>query len=336
MQKKLKSIGTQLLKLLFSVALIYWLVSSGKLDFQSLKQLLQPLPLIIGTGLVAITHCFATYRWTRFLHSQDLKVTFIQGFQLNAIGNFFNFAVPGGVGGDLVKGYYITKASPHAKMDAAVSVLMDRLSGLLAMSLLALAMLVYRWDLVSQQRQLLLIFYTVLTVNLASFAIWAHIFSHRLHQLGWVEAALSLLPKSESFLKIYRAVSNYRHTKQVFLPALLLSITGQTIAVFFFVLAGQALGYNNVPLSTYFVAVPIAFMVQSLPLSPAGVGVAQTASYFIFELLTPGSGPLGSVSTTAFQIAQFIFGLLGAYFYLGISKKLKNSNPTRPQTEEYS
>jgi uncharacterized protein (TIRG00374 family) len=334
MRKKIKSASLQLLKVLFSFLLIYWLIASGRLDFRSLSALLQPLYLIPGLLCVAVSISFGTERWRRFLASQKIEVPFFTALKLTLIGLFFNFAFPGGVGGDLVKGYYITQTSPHAKLDAAVSVLVDRLIGLLAMSLIALILLLYKWELVVQQKQLMLIFYAVVAVNLGSFFVWAHIFSHRLNELGWIEKILRFLPKHDSLIRTYHAVTSYRHTKQVFLPALLLSFVGQFVGILFFVFAGQGLGYTDVPMSTYFVVVPIAFMVQSLPLSPAGVGVGQTASYFLFNLLAPGSGPLGAASTTAYQIASFLFGLIGAYFYLGISKKLKNPNPALLQTED--
>lgn len=336
MHKKLKSLVIQLLKVSFSASLIYWLVVSGRLDFNSLSALLQPGYLIVGLAVAGLSLGLANERWIRFLKSQNLAIPFFAAFRLTLIGIFFNFAVPGGVGGDLVKGYYITKTSPHAKLDAAITVLIDRLIGLLAMSLLALMMMIYRWDIVRAQNELRFIFYIVLFVNLSSFVVWAHIFSHRLNKLGYIEKILKLLPRHAALIRTYRSVTNYRHTKEIFPPALFLSFASQLLAVSFFIIVGQALGYSQVLISSYFVIVPIAFMVQSLPLSPAGVGIGQTASYFLFELFSPGAGPLGSASTTAYQIAQFAYGLLGAYFYLGISKKLKNSNPASPQTEEFS
>lgn len=334
MQKKAKSIATHLLKISFSVILIFWLVTSGRLNFKDLTVLLQPGYLIVGLLIIGLSMSIGNERWRLFLKSQNLLISFFHTFQLTLIGIFFNFAVPGGVGGDLVKGYYITRTSPHAKLDAALTVLMDRLIGLLAMSLLALILLIYRWDLVSTQRNLAIIFYAVLTVNLASFGIWAHIFSRRLNELGYIEKLLSYLPKHQALIRTYKSLTNYRHTKEVFLPALFLSVVAQLLSVLFFIFAARGLGYHDIPISTFFVVVPITFMVQSLPLSPAGVGIGQTATYYLFEMFSPGNGALGPVSITAFQIVQFIYGLIGAFFYLGISKKIKNSSPTIQPTEE--
>jgi uncharacterized protein (TIRG00374 family) len=332
MRKILKSTVSQLLKLTFSLVLIYWLIRSDRLDFKSLSQLLNPLYLLPGIACVGLTLAVGVERWRKFLKSQKIFIPFFQAFQLSLIGVFFNFAMPGGVGGDLVKAYYITKASKNAKVAAAVTVLLDRLIGLLAMSLIALIVMLFEWDLVSSQKELTAIFAIVLSINLGSLVIWSLIFSRRLFNLGWVEKVLHLLPRAQTFLKTYYSVTEYRHSKNVFFSTLSLSFIAQIISIFFFVFAGWGLGYQ-IPLSTYFVVVPLVFMVQSLPVSPGGIGIGQTASFFLFNLMSPGSGNLGSTATTAFQITQFAFGLIGAYFYLGISKKLKNS---RPQLEEYT
>ena len=326
MQKTVKNTISQLLKIAFALGLIYWLIHSDRLDFKDLSTLLQPFYLIPCLICVGITLSLGVERWRRFLSSQNIQIPFFQAFQLSLIGVFFNFAMPGGVGGDLVKGYYIAKSSPHAKLTAAVTVLLDRLIGLLAMSLIALLVMLVKWPLVHAQKELMFVFVLVCAVNFASALIWALIFSHRLYNLGWIEKILSLLPRSQTLLMTYRSITDFRHTKKVFFSTLLLSFGAQVSSILFFVFAGQALGYN-LPLSAYFVAVPIAFMVQSIPVSPGGIGVGQTASFFLFNLMQPESGHVGSLTTTAYQIAQFLFGLFGAYFYLGISKKLKNSNP---------
>jgi len=331
MRKTVKNTITQVLKLTFALGLIYWLIQSDRLDFNTLSRLLQPIFLIPCLLCVGLSLVIGVERWRHFLKSQNISIPFFQAFQLSLIGVFFNFAMPGGVGGDLIKGYYITRTSPNAKVAAAVTVLLDRLIGLLAMSLIALVVMLFKWDMVREQRELMFIFILVLGVTGGSMLIWTLIFSRRLYNLGWIEKILKLLPRSHTLLRTYNSVADYRHTKQVFFSTLFLSFAAQMAAIGFFVFAGRALGYD-VPASIYFVVIPIAFMVQSIPLSPGGIGVGQTASFFLFNLMQPDSGSVGTLTTTAHQISLFLFGLVGAYFYLGISKKLKN--PKQTHTEE--
>jgi glycosyltransferase 2 family protein len=337
MRKNLKSMLTQILKLAFALGLIYWLISSDRLDFKALSRLLQPIYLLPCLLCVGTSLALGVERWRQFLKSQNLSIPFFKAFQLSLIGLFFNYTMPGGVGGDLVKGYYIARASSQAKIKAAATVLLDRLIGLLAMSLIALVIMISKWEFISQQRELRLAFLMVSGVTAASILIWSLIFSRRLYNLGWIEKILKLLPKSATLLHTYNSITDFRHSKKVFFTTLGLSFAAQFSSILFFVFAGQALGYD-VPVTTYLVVVPIAFMIQSIPLSPGGIGIGQTASFFLFNSFSPGTGPLGTSTTTAHQIAQFLYGLLGAYFYLGISKKLKNSttSPSSTTTEEFS
>lgn len=324
-KRQLKQTLIQIVKLAFSAGLIYWLIQSGRLDFNSLGLLLNPYYLIPCFVMLAVTLALGTERWRRFLLSQNLQIRFRQAFQLTLIGTFFNFAMPGGVGGDLVKGYYITRNSPEAKMKAAMTVLMDRLIGLFAMLLLSILTMLIHWQQVSSEPKLLLIFQLLFILFAGFLLFWAMIFSRRLHGLGWVEKVLSVLPKGGSLIRTYEALTEYRHTKSVFIVTFFLSLAAQITSIIFFIVAGFGLGYTEIPVGIYLFVVPIAFMVQAVPISPAGVGVGQAASFYLFDLVSPGSGSVGPAATTAFQLGQFIFGLAGAYFYLGISKKLKNS-----------
>ncbi len=330
MQKKAKTLLTQGLKVLFSVALIYWLVGSGKLEFNSLSRLLTFPFLLIGFLCIGSGLAIGVERWRKFLHSQNLPITFATGMKLTLIGTFFNFAVPGGVGGDLVKGYYIAHASPHAKISAALTILMDRLIGLFSMLVIALAMMIYRWDIVSSTREFLVIFQMLSLIMAAFIVLWAQIFSRRLYELKWVDAILNRLPKGSVLLRTYEYLMLYRHHKNTFFITFFLSVVAQIFAILFFIVAGYGLGYTDMPLSVYFFVIPIASMIQAIPVSPAGVGVGQAATYFLFNTVRPGAGPIGAAATTASQIVQFSFGLIGAYFYLGISKKLKKPAADSP------
>lgn len=332
MKKHLKQTFIQTLKIGFSLALIIWLMKSGRLEFQSLKLLLTPTYIISCILCAGLALAIGTERWRRFLLSQGISISFFQTFQLTLIGSFFNFAMPGGVGGDLVKGYYITMNHPSAKLKAAVTVLMDRMIGLFAMLVLAMTMMLSHWEIVGSQEQLKFIFQTLCFLTFCFLVFWSLTFSRRFHALGLIERVLEKLPKSQPLLRTYEALTNYRHFKKTFALTFFLSLLGQLAGVLFFIIAGRGLGYTEVSPTVYLFVVPVAFMVQAVPISPAGIGVGQTVAYFLFNLTSPGSAGVGPAATTAFQLVQLLFGLFGAYFYLGISKKLKNSKYSNPST----
>jgi uncharacterized membrane protein YbhN (UPF0104 family) len=59
---------------------------------------------------------------------------------------FFNVFLPGLVGGDLVRLYYIFRLAPRKKLPGSLSIVMDRLLGLLAIVFLSAIVLVVRFN----------------------------------------------------------------------------------------------------------------------------------------------------------------------------------------------
>jgi uncharacterized protein (TIRG00374 family) len=324
MKQKAKNILIQLCKILFSVGLIVWLVQSGKLDFKALKPLLTATAIAQGLLCTGLALALTTERWRRFMIAQSIRLSFWITFKLTLIGSFFNFAMPGGVGGDLVKGYYIVRTAPNARLTAAVTVLMDRLIGLFVMLLMALFAMIWRWDLIQPKPALQSVFLFLLLFFVAFCLGWVAVFSRRIYNTQLLHRIFRLLPARFRLIHLYESLAEYRHHKISFVATFLLSLASQIVSVLFFILMGNALGFHDIPLSVYFFVVPIGFMIQAVPISPAGVGVGQAALLFLFHAAISTGAEVGPLTMTAYQISSFVYGLVGALFYLGISQKIKN------------
>jgi len=257
--------------------------------------------------------------------SQGIHITLWQCTQLVLIGTFFNYMMPGGVGGDLIKGYYIAQNSPENKMKAVVSVLMDRLLGLFSMLLMAISVLLWERSYLEASAELRWIFYLLCIVFVGFLCFWTVVFSRRVYEWQIFRRILAHFAEHGSVRRLYHALVDYRHAKTTILPALGLSLLSQIGAVFFFYLCGQAMGFGDIPFEIYFFVVPVGFIIQAIPISPAGIGVGQAAFLFLFQLATHQESSLGPAAITAFQVITLLYGLAGAYFYLGISKKLKQA-----------
>lgn len=316
MKSKAKSYTLNFLKLLFAGVLIYWLISSGKLNLASLQQLASPLVFLLCLFFIGINLLVCSERWRKLLQSQNLNSSVLETFRLTLIGIFFNYVIPGGVGGDVVKGYYIVRKNPHAKTVAAITVAMDRLVGLYAMMFLALSVMFLDWTQVTSHPQLKWIFILLLALFLAFSMFWGLIFSKRISSHQFIHQMLSKLPKADHFLQLYTSFAKYSETKKIIFITFFYSLVAQSFAVLFFIYVGHALGFTQVSLHTYFFVVPIGIMVTAVPISPAGVGVGQAAFYFLFGLAQPESAQLGAIGITAMQMFYFIYGLAGAWFYV--------------------
>lgn len=315
MKAQLKSWSISTLKVLFSAGIIYWLISSGKFDFRQLGMLLQWQHLSILMLILFLNWFISSERWRMILLSQGFPTTALQALRLTLIGAFFNYVIPGGVGGDVVKSFYVAKENPAARLKSIITIAMDRLLGLFSM--LAMAIVVMCWDLekVLGQKELSYIFTGLLLVFAGFLVAWSFVFSRRLFASGLIQMICSKIPHGDKFLKLYLAFSEYRTHKKAFFKAVALSALAQTNAIIAFIYVGWALGYN-VDWHTYFFVVPIGFMITAIPISPAGVGVGQAGYYFLFNIATGTVTQMGPLLISANQILNFLFGLVGAIIYV--------------------
>ena len=76
------------------------------------------------------------FRWWLLLKSQTISIPFIAAVRLHFLGLFYNNCMPGSVGGDLIRAWYVTKHTDK-KFAAALSVFIDRIVGLFSTFIIA-------------------------------------------------------------------------------------------------------------------------------------------------------------------------------------------------------
>ncbi len=82
-------------------------------------------------------------RWQIFLRQQSVILPFSVTLSLTWGSQFFNSVLPGSTGGDVVKIYQLCRIFPGRKAAAVATVIVDRISALLALGVLAGPALVY-------------------------------------------------------------------------------------------------------------------------------------------------------------------------------------------------
>jgi hypothetical protein len=97
---------------------------------------------VAGCGLTFFLIAGLALRWQIFLRQQKIALPFVTVFSLTWAGQFFNSILPGSTGGDVVKIYQLCRLAPDCKAGAAATVFVDRLTALLALTVLAAISLV--------------------------------------------------------------------------------------------------------------------------------------------------------------------------------------------------
>lgn len=267
-------------------------------------------------------------RWWYLLRNVDLPIPYKEAFRLSFIGFFFNSAVPGLTGGDLVKAFYIAKLKPEAKVRAFMTVLVDRVIGLFALGLLAGTILLFRLG----DPAFRIAGYIVYSFLGACVLFGAIFLSRRLRKLLHLRALIEKLPGkgfSHMLQDVDRAIVIYRSRPRAVVVAVLLSLLNHISLTFMAVGIGRALQID-LPVSTFAILVPVCMMVASIPMLPGGWGLREGAFAYFF-----GGKGIGFAFATALSVmiglTQLIWSLLGGILFIFSSDRV-----SRQELQDFS
>lgn len=330
-----RALATRGLKLALGIAAVVWILRGRLIDFERLGGLLaDPLNAVVVIAGLALSMLLCAIRWTLLARAQRLKLTVAQAVELTMIGNFFNTFLPGSVGGDLIKAWYVAGRETEGKGRAVFTVLLDRAVGLSmfvfysAVALAAMGQVVLRRPELATLATALL----VLTVAMALGGIVT--FSPLGDWLGLdrIEARFARFPMVGKALHAVILYRQHRRTVALALALTALSILSLTLQFYWL---GRRL---DVPfsLSTYFFFVPVGLTVTAIPLLPGGIGVGQVAFVSLFTWLgavgTEGA-QLGATLCTAAQCYSIAFNCVGAVFYARYRRLPVGAESTPPSAE---
>jgi len=306
-----------IIKTALGLILVAWVFKGKMVDFSLLRTfVLNPVNFATALGFLSISAFLCTLRWRILVRGQGLQISFKDLFSLTMIGNFFNTFMPGSVGGDLIKAWYIAGKEPNKRTKAVFTVLLDRILGLAVIIFYAAFTLVFFSDWLKDHPQLKTIAVSVWIFSGASIIGGFLFFLSPFVKKGPIQTLLKrVLGKYNKVSKILDAAFLYRKQPfQIFL-ALLLSSVSILTAIYFHSLQGKLLG---IPLSLtqYFILVPLAVTASAVPLLPGGIGTGQVAFFTLFKWMDIANPELGGTLCTLVQVYTILFNCLGYLFYL--------------------
>ena len=119
------------LQIVITVFFVYFTVSN--LDLSKLFEVLNNiniLYLIIAASIYFSSQIISSERLRYILNDNKFIISFKQNFTLYLIGLFYNFFIPGGIGGDAYKSYLMNKKFNWKLSKVVKLLLLDRLIGL--------------------------------------------------------------------------------------------------------------------------------------------------------------------------------------------------------------
>jgi uncharacterized protein (TIRG00374 family) len=220
-----------------------------------------------------------------------MRIFFVSSF----VGNFLP-----SVGGDVYRAYQLAQLQVRPAQ-AAASVLMDRVLGVLSMVIVAAAALALLRNVDVPG------VVPALVVTAAGCAVAAAgVFSERAAALAVTLAARLRSPRLDHIARgLTDAVRRYATHHAALFAVLLASISVQALRVVQAYCLGRALDIQQ-PLPVYFALVPLITLVMQLPITVAGLGTTQLA----FERLF-GQAGVAAPQAVALSILFLALGTVG-------------------------
>ncbi|HTL47029.1 MAG TPA: lysylphosphatidylglycerol synthase transmembrane domain-containing protein [Verrucomicrobiae bacterium] len=230
-----------------------------------------------------IVQVIMAYRLYRIFRIQDVILTYGQTFYLCVVGLFFNLFLPSALGGDVAKLYYAYRHSGK-KIETATAILVDRLVGLTAISLIALVAIL-RLQLKGELPDprigyVAFVFLGVIAVMLFCFA------NERLAFFFKRFAFLVPSHKIRDILgKLYSAIHGCHAHGKVLAFCVGISIAGQFVLIMLYYWVARALKLDLSPI-VFFMLVPMVNVASMAP-SLGGLGVREAGAIAFFSMYMP-------------------------------------------------
>lgn len=245
-------------------------------------------------------------KWQMLLESRGIQLSYRESLSYYYIGSFFNTMMPSSVGGDIIKSYKLGKKTDS--VEAFSSSIMDRMTGLLAVVSIASVAVVISYGILP--RAALLAAVAVISGFAGTVVI--------LMKTSLVERFTTLVfsrwATIHAFLmKVISSVKGYRD-KKLILTAMVISFLYHIMLILNNYLLSLALGMN-IDIRYFFIFIPIAEILVSLPVSIQGFGVREGSYALLFS-------SIGAEYAAAFslgfldQIVKVITSMIGGVVYV--------------------
>lgn len=245
------------------------------------------LSLLIWSVVGAIgSQLVVALRWRLLLSVQGIRIGVREASRLTLLAYFVSMAVPGMVGGDLVKAYFVARKT-HQKAHVMVSVFVDRLLGICGLTTMAIVMLAIVWsagimDVGSVRGPAVAIATAVIAIAVTS----VFLLHPPLRRTLRLQKLYLKLPFSHFVSGAGSALDVYRQHARCLIQALGITCVAQIIGIGSLALIGMGLSLSAV-WYTYFLYIPLVEIISAVPVTPGAVGVME--ELYIFFLASVDS-----------------------------------------------
>jgi len=258
--RKLKTISLVIVKIIFIVgafALVFRKINVDKFSHYIFE--LHGGYFLMALLVSNMSLVFSAMRSRYYFHENGLYLRKGFSVMIYYIGYFFNILLPGGIGGDGLKVFYLYKLEKFSKIKSLKVILNERVNGFYA--LIVLGFLIIYHTSFAEVIQHSVLLNTVLLVLVAPVYFWG------------VKYVL------QDKIKVAMNASIYSFMIQIL----------QVISAYFLILSFGILDLNSIEIANYIYLFIVASVMTVIPITIGGIGIRELVFLYGMELIDYGN-----------------------------------------------
>lgn len=298
------------IKVAISIALLAALLHY--VDLSSVLQRLREVNygwVILACAILMAGQVLCAIRWSWLARGLGLTVRVSYKIQVYFLGMFLSLFLPSTIGGDVARGFLLARGRSGAGWIAAASVILERVNGLLALTVITSACMLVE-NIPAHWRHLWLLGVLCLWAGVLSYPFW-----HR---------------RLPAFLQRWRDVPiEGREFAIAWWKGMGLSFVFQIVVVVVTMILGHATGLQ-MSWAAYGIMVGLVAIATTLPVSFNGFGVRE-AGYVGFASYFGGSPEAAAAMAALWVIVLAVAAAPGAWvlWRMGGTAALRNASPDK-------
>lgn len=320
-QDKLLILG----KIIILGILVYFLFKYKLIEVSPLHNLIGRKDLLVLCCLFLFSGMLiGAIRWKLLIEAAGIEMQWKIVFQLYLIGSFFSSYLPGAVGGDAVRAFYIYRLLDSKRSAAFLTLLADRLFSLFG--LLSAAGIVYVFSPVAITQNSMLSTYGKLIFFLLFCAIFLILLCFILASFVQDKKLYNLLPaKITPYIQpIISIVLLYRKKWVILLYCWLLSVVASSVVAIGIMEFASLFVFDPGSLVSLIAGI-FGNLSSAIPLTPGGIGVGEAVFAKVCTDLSGVVAPFATIYFT-FRLAMLVVNIPGLMVYLLFNYELSREH----------
>ncbi len=283
MTTRLRRVVFGLVRLGIAAAMLAFLARTGRVDWQALRRLVDHWGIMLfGLVLVFLMFVLASWRLCILLRPRALRLTLRDSMELSLVTNLFTLVLPGG-GGDIVRLFYTTRHAPGRRTEIATILILDRLTGLLALTLFPIVAAPLCLPLIRGSPVLQTLLVLAAGISAMIVIAVALAMSRRARAISVVQWFLRTVPLRGYLALMLNTLHGFRTHLRTLGLAVAVSFGAHMVGILVLVIFVGVIHPAGSQLPIPFLAA-LGMMANNLPLTPGGLGVGEAVFEALFRL----------------------------------------------------